>query len=159
MASGWFTQGLKKLLDGTIDIDTSTLKIILVDSGYTFNADHDVIDNGANDATDPSFNEIVATNYTGGYAGAGRKTASVTLQVNDTDNRVDIAIGDLTWTSLGGASNDTPAAAILAFETGGADTTTVPIAYLDFTDTPTNGGNFTLDFATLAAGGNLQIAV
>ncbi len=158
MASAWFTQGLKKILDGTIDLDTTTLVIILVDSGYTFNKDHDVIDNGANDATDPSFNEILATNYVPGFGAGGRKTASITMQVNDTSDRVDIAIGDLTWTALGGAVNDTPAAAILAFETGGADTATVPITYLDFTDTPSNGGNFTLDFATLGAGGNMQIA-
>lgn len=152
MASGWYTQGLLKLLDGTIDIDTSTLKVMLVKSAYTYDPDHDQV-------SDISANEIVATNYTSGFAGAGRKTASITLQNTTASNRVDIAIGDLTWTSLGGASNDTVAAAVLIFETGGADTASIPIAYLDHTDTPTNGGNFTLDFAALGSGGNLQIAV
>lgn len=152
MASGWYTQGLLKLLDGTIDIDTSTLKIMLVKSAYTYDPDHDQV-------SDISSNEIVATNYTSGFSGAGRKTASITLQNTTASNRVDIAIGDLTWTSLGGASNDTVAAAVLIFETGGADTASIPIAYLDHTDTPTNGGNFTLDFAALGSGGNLQIAV
>jgi hypothetical protein len=152
MASGWFTEGLKKLVDGSIDIDTSTIKVMLVKAAYTYDPDHDQV-------SDISGNEIAATNYTSGYGGAGRKTASVTLQNTTASNRLDIAIGDLTWTSLGGASNDTVAAAVVIFETGGADTSSIPLAYLDITDTPTNGGNFTLDFAALASGGNLQIAV
>jgi hypothetical protein len=159
MASGWYSQGLLKCLDGTIDLDTSTIKVMLVDAGYTYDPDHQVIDPGTNDAADLSFNEIVATNYTGGFAGAGRKTAVVTLQKSNTNNRVEIAIADLTWTALGGATNDTASGAVVIYETGGADTASIPIAFLDFADTPTNGGNFTLDFAALGSGGNMQINV
>ena len=151
MASGWYLQGLLKILDGTIDLDTATIKIMLVKAAYTYDPDHDQV-------SDISGNEISATNYTGGFGGGGRKTASITMQVTTASNRVDIAIGDLTWTALGGVSNDTPAAAVVIFETGGADSASIPIAYLDFTDTATNGGNYGLDMAALGSGGNLQIA-
>lgn len=159
MASGWYSQGVFKICNGTIDVDTSTLKVMLVKSTYTYDPDHNFVDDGTSNATCLLAKEISATNYTGGYGGGGRKTASITLQKSDANNRVEIAIADLTWTSLGGASNDTPSGCALIFETGGADTTAIPIAFLDFSDTPTNGGNFTLDFAALGSGGNLQITV
>lgn len=152
MASGFYSQGVLKCLDGTIDLDTSTLKVMLVSSSYSYDPDHDFVD-------DISANEISATNYTGGFGGAGRKTASVSMQRSTTNNRVEIALADLTWTALGGASNATPSGCVLIYETGGADTAAIPIAFLDFSDTPTNGGDFTLDFTALGSGGNLRITV
>ena len=151
MASGWYTQGLLKIADGTIDLDTSVVKVMLVKAAYTFDKSHSQV-------STISAHEIVATNYTGGFNGAGRKTVSITMQKNDGAGRLDIAIGDVTYTALGGAVNDTPAAVVVIFETGGADSSSIPIAYLDHDNTPTNGGNITLDMATLGAGGNLQIA-
>lgn len=152
MASGWYSGGLNSILTGAIDIDTSTLKVMLVTSSYTYDPDHTAVNT-------ISANEISATNYTGGYGGGGRKTASITTQASTANNRVEIAIADLTWTSLGGVSNATPSGCVLIFETGGNDTASIPIAFLDFSDTPTNGGNFTLDFVALGSGGNLQISV
>jgi len=154
MASHWYNTALKEFLDGTMDIDTTTLKIMLVKSGYTPDKGDDVVDaGGANDAVD---HELTVSGYTGGYGGAGRKTATVTLQANDTDDRVDIAIADLTWTAL--ATGETIAGAILIKEGGANDTTSRLIAYFDVTDTPTNGGDITLDFNSLGSGGNLRIS-
>ena len=154
MASFWYNTGLTECMDGTIDIDTDTIKIMLVTSSYSANQDDDVVDaGGANDAVD---HEISVTGYTGGYGGAGRKTCTITMQANDTDNRVDIAIADLTWTSLG--SGATIAAAILIKENATDDTNTRLIAYFDVSDTATNGGDITLDFNALGSGGNLRIA-
>lgn len=157
MASGWTNKGLADILDGTIDLDTDTIKIMLVDDDFVFDKDLELIDNGADDSSDPSFHELSATNYTGGYGGAGRKTATITSQANDTDNRADAAIADLTWTALGGASNDTIGGALVVKEIS-ADTSSRVIAFFDLTDTPTNGSDITLDFNSLAAGGNLRIA-
>jgi hypothetical protein len=157
MASGFYNQGLVDVTDGTTDLDTDTLKLMLVDTGYTFDPDHDVVDNGANNATDPSFNELVATNYTGGYSGAGRKTVTITSGVNDTNNRADFAIADLTWTALGGGVNDTIGGAILIKENTN-DTDSRLIAFFDLTDTPTNGSDVTLDFNALGSGGNIRFA-
>lgn len=153
MASGFYNQALADILTGSIDMDSNTLKIMLVDASYTYDPDHQVVDNGGNDATDPSFNEIVATNYTGGFAGAGRKTATLTVSKQDANNRAVITIGDLTWTALGGATNDTVGGAILIKEITN-DAASRVIAFFDLTDTPTNGGDFTLDFD--GSNGNLR---
>jgi len=151
MASGWYQSGLSKILDGTIDLDTSTLKVMLLSDEYTYNPDHDFVD----DLTAGS-GEVSATNYTGGYGGAGRKTATISLSVDNTNNRVVGTITDLTWTALGGASNDVVAGAALVREITN-DAASVPIAYFDFTNFTTNGSDVTLDFATSGSGGNLQI--
>lgn len=151
MASGWYSNGVLNCLNGTIDLDTDVIKVMLVDEVYAYDPDHDFVN-------DISANEISATNYTGGFGGGGRKTATVTMQASTANNRVEIAIADLTWTALGGALNDTVGAAVVIHEITN-DAASIPIAYLDFTDTPTNGGNFTLDFTALGSGGNMRITV
>lgn len=87
--------------------------------------------------------EADATNY----ARATALTTSVTS--NDTDDRGDIAISaDVTFTALGGASNNTIEAAVLyKFVTNDGDS--IPIAFYDINPgVPTNGSNFTLQWAT-----------
>lgn len=155
MASGFYNKGLKDVTDGTISLTTDTIKMMLVTPSYTFDPDHDVIDNGANDATDPSYNEISATNYTGGYGGGGRKTLTITAQENDTLNRAEFAIADVTWTALGGALNSTVGGAILVYEQTD-DTASRLLCYFALTSTPTNGSNLVLDFNTLGSGGNIR---
>lgn len=154
MASGFYQQALCDIASGSIDLDSNTLKIMLVTTSYTYDPDHTVVDNGANNGTDPSFCELSVSGYTGGFAGAGRKTATLTVaSVNNTDNRCDINIGDLTWTALAGGA--TIGGAILIKEITN-DTSSRVIAYFDLTDTATNGGDITLDFP--ASGGSLRFA-
>jgi hypothetical protein len=153
MASKWYNNGL--LQAAQLGLDNISLKAMLVDAGYTFDDSHTLVDNGANNATDPSFNEIVATNYTGGFNGAGRKAVTKTPSVQQANDRVIVVLSDLTWTALGGAVNDTVAGLLLIREITN-DAASLLIAYIDFTDTPTNGGDFTVDFD--AVDGNLRIA-
>jgi hypothetical protein len=144
MASFMYNTALSEILAQTLNLDTAVLKIMLVNATYTPNKDDDVVDaGGGSDALDA---EIVATNYTGAWGGAGRKTANVSIEQQDASDRVVFKIVDLTWTALGGAANDTVVAAILIKEGGSDDTTSRLIAYLDIANTPTNGGDFTLDF-------------
>ena len=147
MASGAYSRGILKILDGTIDTDTSVLKIMLLKSTYVFDPDHDQV----SDLT-----EITGVSgYTGGFGGAGRKTAVITLTEQVASNRVVVIIADLTWTALG--TGDTIGACALIFETGGVDTASIPIAHLDFTDLPTNGSDITLDFDV--TNGNIRFTV
>lgn len=80
-----------KLITNGVNLQTATLSIRLVTSSYTFNAAHTVWDNGADDATDPSFNEAAA--------GSGYSTGGVILtgMVADNDS---IVFDDVTWTAL-----------------------------------------------------------
>lgn len=152
MASGVYNRALKEILDRTLDI-TSGCKVMLVGSEYTYDPDHDFVDMGG--ASDPTDAEIDATNYTRGFNGAGRKAATLTFVEQDANNRAVIRIADLTWTALGGATNDTVEAAILVKE-GTADNDSKLIAYFDLPTTPTNGSDLTLDFD--AVDGNIRLA-
>jgi hypothetical protein len=159
MASGWYQQGLEDALDNTLNLDTDTLKVMLVTSSYTYDADHTVVDNGGNDATDPSFNELTVSGYTGGFGGAGRKTTALAMNVDNTNNAVDIELNggaNQTWTSL--ASGETIGGAILIKEIT-ADTSSRLICFFDVTDTATNGGDVTLTWSALASGGNMTVTV
>jgi hypothetical protein len=148
MASGLYNKSLKEILDRTLDITTGC-KVMLVKAGYTYDPDHDVVDPSVGS------NEIVATGYTAGWGGAGRMAATITFEEQDANNRAVVKIANLTWTALGGTTNDTIGAAILVKEGATNDTNTKLIAYLDVTDTPTNGGDVTLSFD--ATNGNIQI--
>jgi len=142
MASFVYNTAAKEIADATIDLDTNTLKVMLVTASYVADRDNDVVDaGGANDAVD---HEINVTGYTRGWGGSGRKTAVVTVGVDKTNDRGEVFIADLTWTALGAGA--TIAAAILIKEGVANDTTSRLIAYFDLADTATNGGDITLDF-------------
>ncbi len=156
MASGLYGAGIVACLNGTINIDTATIKIMLIGTSaaaFTYDPDLALIDNGGNDGTDPSFCELVATDYAGGFAGAGRKTTGVVVQYDSTNDRVEIVIDDTTWSGLGGGTNDTVTHALLVWENT-ADNDSIPIACWDITNTTTNNTDFTL---TVSADGNIRI--
>lgn len=129
---------------GNLQIGTHTFKVMLCKASTGNSVDLNTIA----DFTGAGCTEADATNYTGGFAGAGRKTATLASAEDDTNDRANITItGSLTWTALGGASNNTITAALLVREiTNDAGSTVV--AFLDLTDTPTNGGDFVLTWAS-----------
>lgn len=90
--------------------------------------------------------EADATNYV-------RKTAaSVTPTVDDTNDRLDVDFADITWTALGGASNNTLAKLLVCYDpdtTGGTDADIIPLTAHDFSVT-TDGTDVT---AVVAAAG------
>ena len=80
----------------------------------------------------------------------GRKTAaSVTVTVDDTNDRVDIDMADPTWTAATGSA---VGALVVCYDpdtTGGADADLIPLSKHDFVVTP-NGGDIT---GTVTVGG------
>jgi hypothetical protein len=133
MASGWYNSGLRDVADRTIDLAADTIKLILVTSAYTPDPDHDF----ASDLT----NELSGTGYTGGFAGAGRKTiASKAFSTDTANNRVEFTFGATTWTAINAGS---PKYAILVKEITN-DAATRLIAYLDLGTVTTNGGDLTI---------------
>jgi len=145
MANIFYNTGKQEIINRTIDLINDTLKVMLVNASYVANADDDVVDAGG--ANDPVDHEITATNYARGWGASGRKSlSSKAINQDDTNDRSEFDAADLTWTALGGAANDTVAAAILIKEGGANDTTSRLIAYFDIPNTPTNGGDFTLQW-------------
>ncbi|MFG2748025.1 hypothetical protein [Streptomyces xanthophaeus] len=77
----------------------------------------------------------------------GRKTlASVSVTVNDTDNRVDVDAADVTWTAPTG---NAIGAVVICYDpdtTGGTDGDLIPLTKHDVSWTP-DGNDFTLTIA------------
>lgn len=91
-----------------------------------------------------------AANDEPGNAGYARKTvanASVTLTVDDTNERVDVDIPDQTWTAV--AAGDNWDTLVIAEDVGGGDGTRVPLTFHDFNVT-TDGNDI---IAQIAAAG------
>lgn len=81
----------KLVTTGGLDLDTSTLAVRLVTSGYVFSDSHTQWDNGANDSTDPSYNEA--------STGNGYTTGGITLSGASAD--VDkVTYSNVTWSAL-----------------------------------------------------------
>lgn len=150
MASGAYSRGILKVLDGTIDLDTTATKVGLAQSTYAPDPDESSLSTFAT-------SEASCTGYTGGFGGAGRKSATVTLTEQTANNRVVAILTDLTWSALGGASNQTLGYAVWLREITN-DASSVPIAYLNFSaNVTTNGSDILCDFD--GTNGNLRLAV
>lgn len=143
MATFVYNKAAEEIATGTIDLLNNTIKAMLVNSTYSPSRTDLVVDaGGANDALDA---EISVSGYTGGWGGSGRKALTTkSLTVDQSYNRAEFDAANLTWTALG--SGATIAAMILIKEGASNDTTSRLIAYLDVTDTATNGGDITFTF-------------
>jgi len=126
VANAIYPIGKKALLDADIDLLVDTIKIVLCDSGYTYNTAHDNLD----DIT----------------AGARVATSSALASKTTTGGAFDAA--DVTYTALTG---DTCTSWVL-FKDSGTESTSKLIAYFDtisgggaFSFTP-SGGDLTLSF-------------
>lgn len=135
-----YNEGKVQFLSGGIDLTTDTIKVALVTSSYTPNADtHEFFD----DIT----NEITGTGYTAG--GATLSSKSVTQ-----DNTNDLAYfdaADASWPS----STLTARGAVIYKDTGTPGTSPL-IAFIDFgTDRTSSADTFRIEWS---ASGILNLA-
>jgi hypothetical protein len=119
------------IMDGSIDLDTDTIDVMLVTSSYT--PDQDTHEDKA-DVT----NEVTGT----GYTADGAALASKAVTIDDTDNEGVFDAADVTWSS----STITARGAVLYKDTG-SDATSLLICYLDFgSDQSSSAGDFTISW-------------
>lgn len=120
-------------MNGSIDLDTDTIKVALVTSSYTPDQDtHDFFD----DVT----NEVAAS---GTYSAGGGTLANKTVTTDTTDNEGVFDADDLSFTS----ATITARAAVIYKSTGTAGTSPL-IAYIDFgADKISDAGTFTISWA------------
>lgn len=137
MASKWYAKGLLQIQNRTIDWVNDTIKVMLVNASYTFDPDHDFVD-------DINANELSGTGYTGGFAGAGRKSLASKAIANDAANdRIEFDAADPSaWTGL----NAGTVAWVILIKEITNDAASVPILALDPTNLVTNGSDVTLVF-------------
>ncbi len=137
--SGMYSRGVLSCLNGTIDVDTTVTKMGLAKSTYAPDPDESSL-------TTFAASEADCTGYTGAFGGAGRKSATVTLTEQTANNRVVTIFTDLTWTALGGATNNTLGYAVWLREVTN-DGASIPLAYLNFSSNlTTNGSDVLVDF-------------
>lgn len=129
MADVIYNSFKKKIMDGSIDLDTDTIKVALVTSSYTPDQDvHDFFD----DVT----NEVSGTGYTAGGASLANKVVSA----DNTDNEGVFDADDASWST----STITARGAVLYKSTGTASTSAL-ICYIDFgADKISTAGTFTI---------------
>jgi hypothetical protein len=132
MANVLYNSFKRDIANGSIDLDTDTIKLMLVTSAYVPNID-------TNTKRSDITNEVVGVGYTAGGVTLANKTVTVN---NTTDKAVfdadDITIPNATITARGG---------VLYKSRGGVATADELIGYLDFvTDVVSTGGNFAITF-------------
>lgn len=134
MASLIYNSFFEDLARGAIDLDTDTIKVILVTSAYTENKDTHT---KRSDVT----NEVTGTGYT-----SGGLTVSITITKDTVNDRLDVSLGTVSWSS----STITARKAIYYKSRGGAATADELIAVNDFgSDVISSSGTFTLNASTL----------
>lgn len=130
----WYGNGLLKILQGSIDLDTDTFKIMLTTSAYTPNQD-------THDFRDDVTNEITGTGYTAG----GATLAGVALTYDSATNEVRVAWTDPTWTT----ATFTARTAVIYKSRGGAASADELVAYCtESADVPVTGATFTVDLSS-----------
>jgi hypothetical protein len=130
MADLVFNSFKRDIMNGTLDLDTQDIKVMLVTSAYTPDIDaHEFID----DVT----NEVVGTGYTAG----GQSLATKTVVVDDTNDRGVFDAADPSWTT----ATITARGAVLYYDSG-VPATSPLIGYWDFgSDQVSTAGTFTIN--------------
>lgn len=143
MASLVYNRAKKEILDGTIDLLSNTIKLMLVTSSYVADDAHDFVEEAADDANE---HELTGTGYDPGFAGSGRKTlAAKVISEDDANNRGEFDdTADVTWTGIDAGT----AAGVIVYKHLTSDLLSVLIAYIDTGGFPivTNGGDLTIQW-------------
>lgn len=143
MANLGFNRGKKLLLKRAAaptgcDVETDVIKVALIASGYTPNADH----NTMSEVT----NELSGTGYASGFAGSGRKTLGTkAITEDDTNDLAKFTAANLTWTAI----NAGTAIGAVVYQHITDDATSPLLAWIDggFPVT-TNGADLQVNWAS-----------
>lgn len=128
MADVIYNSFKRDIMNGALDLDTDTIKVMLVTSTY-------VPDQDAHTKRSDITNEVSGTGYTAGGAALANKAVTV----DNTDNEGVFDADDVTWPS----STITARGAVLYKSRGGAATADELLCYLDFvSDKTSSGGTF-----------------
>lgn len=123
--AAFYNNGKKKLWDGSIDLDTDTIKIAFMAPGYTPNID-----------TEDFYDDISASVASGS---TDQTLANKTLTIDTTNNIVKFDADDISLaaqTILGGTNK------IVVYKSSGVASSSPLIAYVDITEgtlAPVNG--------------------
>jgi len=122
---------LKYLGDGTINLETDTIKLALVTSDYVPDLTHDVL---ADVLASPSPEVVAVASPNNGYTAGGKALASQTFTLADSPAKSTFDAANLTWTALTATFRY---GILYAEKTVGSPSVVNPlIAYILFDDSP-----------------------
>jgi len=126
MAVTFYPLGKKNILDGEIDLLTDNIKLLLVTSGYTY------------DATDEFHADISGATIVATSANLGSKTVTLsgTKQVFDAADVTFSAVNNGTFTAM------------ILYRDSGVSATSQLIGHFTTASTATNGGDITITFSS-----------
>lgn len=128
----WYGQGLQKVIQGLIDLDTDTFKVMITTSTYVPNQDTHVF---RSDVT----NEVAAS---GTYAAGGLTLGAATVTYDAATNEVRITWADVSATS----ATITGRVLVIYKSRGGVATADELVAYgVEAADVVSTNGTFTVD--------------
>ncbi len=133
MANAVYNSFKRDIMNGAIDLDSDTIKVLLVTSSYSPNID-------AHTKRSDLTNEVTGT----GYSAGGSALASKAVTADNTNDLGKFDADDVTWTG----STITARGAVLYKSHGGASSADELICYFDFTaDKSSSAGDFVLQFS------------
>jgi hypothetical protein len=136
----WTNGGLKRVLEGSLNLTSATVKVMLLDAAYVPNPDHEFV-------SSLSANELSGTGYVAGFGNSGRKTlASKTFTKDDTNDCATFDAADPVWS---GADFGTAGYAALIVESV-SDAASPVLATLPIANGLAQGGTFTLQLGAFA---------
>jgi hypothetical protein len=132
MASAIYNSFKRDIMNGSIDLDTDTIKGMLVTSTYSANIDTHT---KRSDIT----NEVSGT----GYSAGGASLANKTVTADNTNDRAAFDADDLSWST----STITARGLVLYKSRGGASSADELICYIDFgSDITSTASTFSVVF-------------
>jgi len=143
MASLAYTRGIMRILDGTILLESTPLKLALAKATYVpSKTETDLLTFAASEAD--------CDNYVGGFGGSSRAAVTATLAEETGNDRVTTRFSDVTYPGLGGsgggANNNIFGYAVLIREVT-SDADSIPIvAFQFFQNVTTNGEDILVKF-------------
>lgn len=138
MASLVYNSFWDQVIRGQLDVDGATFKVLLTTAAYTEDKDLHIFRSSVT-------NEVAAG---AGYA-TGGATATVTVTKDNTNDRVDIVLGGVTWTTTAGTTL-TARKAVYYTVVGTAGTDQL-VCVIDFgsDQVASNGGTLSLSPSTI----------
>lgn len=135
MANVLYNSFKRDIQNGAIDLDTDTIKILLVTSAYTADID-------AHTKRSDITNEV---GNSGTYAAGGSTIASASVTADNTNDRGVFDGTDSSWTG----ATITARGAVLYKSRGGASSADELIGYIDFgADKTSTNGTFLITYAS-----------
>jgi len=128
MANAVYNSFKRDIANGSIDLDTDTIKVMLVTSSYSPDID-------AHTKRSDITNEVSGT----GYSSGGSALANKTVTADNTNDRGKFDADDLSWST----ATITARGAVLYKSRGGASSADELICYVDFgSDITATAGTF-----------------